>query len=133
GGPSMDDLFGGGLGDIFDAFFGGGSPFGGNRRGAGGPPRGQDMEVDVTITFEQSVFGDQIPVSLRLPQPCDDCGGSGAGEGTKPVVCVDCNGSGQVQRVRPSVLAQTAPSSAWPRWGRLGRGDPTPRAQCRPA
>jgi len=131
GGPSMDDLFGGGLGDIFDAFFGGGSPFGGNRRGAGGPPRGQDMEVDVTITFEQSVFGDQIPVSLRLPQPCDDCGGSGAGEGTKPVVCVDCNGSGQVQRVRQSVLGQMVTSSPCSRCGGLGQVITTPCATCR--
>ena len=33
GGPSADDLFGGGLGDIFETFFGGGgSPFGGGRQ-----------------------------------------------------------------------------------------------------
>ncbi|MEQ9163787.1 MAG: DnaJ domain-containing protein, partial [Ilumatobacter fluminis] len=63
GGQNFDDLFGGGgLGDIFEAFFGGqgGNPFGGGRRGPSGPPRGQDMEVVVTIDFEQSVFGAQI-------------------------------------------------------------------------
>ena len=62
GGPTADDLFGGGLGDIFETFFGGGgSPFGGGRqRGPSGPPRGQDIELVADITFEQSVFGDQV-------------------------------------------------------------------------
>ena len=55
--------------------------------------RGQDMEVVADLTFEQAVFGAQIPVSLRLPQRCDDCGGSGAGESTKPVTCSECNGT----------------------------------------
>ena len=87
GGQNFEDMFGGGgLGDIFDAFFGGGgngNPFGGGGgRGPSGPPRGQDMEVAVAITFEQSVFGDQVAVDLKLPQGCETCDGSGAGEGT---------------------------------------------------
>jgi molecular chaperone DnaJ len=133
-GPNVDDLFGGGLGDIFDAFFGGGggaSPFGGGRRGPTGPPRGQDMEVAVTITFEQAVFGDQIPVDLKLPQVCPDCSGSGAGEGTKPVTCADCGGSGQVRRVRQSVLGQMVSTSPCPRCGGLGEVITTPCTTCR--
>jgi molecular chaperone DnaJ len=130
--PNMDDLFGGGgLGDIFDAFFGGSSPFGGGRRGPSGPPRGQDMEVAVSITFEQAVFGDQIPVDVRLPQRCDECNGSGAGAGTQPVTCAECNGSGQVRRVRQSVLGQMVSSSPCPRCGGLGQIITTPCAKCR--
>jgi molecular chaperone DnaJ len=130
--PNMDDLFGsgGGLGDIFEAFFGG-SPFGGGRRGPSGPPRGQDMEVAVAITFEQAVFGDQIPVDVRLPQRCDQCNGSGAGEGTQPVTCVECSGSGQVRRVRQSVLGQMVSSSPCPRCGGLGQVVTTPCTKCR--
>jgi molecular chaperone DnaJ len=133
GGPNMDDLFGGGgLGDIFDAFFGGGGgPFGGGRRGPAGPPRGQDMEVAVSIDFEQAVFGAQIAVDLKLPQTCGDCHGSGAGEGTKPVHCVDCNGSGQVRRVRQSVLGQMVSTSPCPRCGGLGEVITTPCPTCR--
>jgi molecular chaperone DnaJ len=134
GGANFEDLFGGGgLGDIFDAFFGGGggNPFGGGRRGPSGPPRGQDMEVAVAITFEQSVFGDQIPVELKLPQSCGDCGGSGAGEGTKPVTCADCSGSGQVRRVRQSVLGQMVSTSPCPRCGGLGEIITTPCPTCR--
>ncbi|MEO6570021.1 MAG: molecular chaperone DnaJ [Ilumatobacteraceae bacterium] len=137
GGPSMDDIFGGGggLGDIFDAFFGGGGggggPFGGGRRGPSGPPRGQDMEVAVTITFEQSVFGDQIPVDVKLPQMCDDCEGSGAGEGTKPVTCSECSGTGHVRRVRQSVLGQMVSTSPCPRCSGMGEIITTPCPTCR--
>lgn len=134
GGANFEDIFGGsGLGDIFDAFFGGGggNPFGGGRRGPSGPPRGQDMEVAVAIAFEQAVFGAQIPVELKLPQTCHDCGGSGAGEGTKPVSCADCGGSGQVRRVRQSVLGQMVSTSPCSRCGGLGEVITTPCATCR--
>ena len=133
-GPSAEDLFGGGLGDIFETFFGGGggSPFGGGRqRGPSGPPRGQDMEVVADISFEQSVFGDQIDVGLKLPVACDDCGGSGAGEGTSPVTCSDCGGSGQIQRVRQSLLGQMVTASPCSRCGGLGQVITTPCATCR--
>ncbi len=135
GGQNFEDLFGGGgLGDIFDAFFGGsggGNPFGGGSRGPSGPPRGQDMEVAVAITFEQSVFGDQVAVDLKLPQTCDTCDGSGAGEGTKPVTCSECSGSGQVRRVRQSVLGQMVSTSPCGRCGGLGEVITAPCATCR--
>jgi molecular chaperone DnaJ len=132
-GPSAEDLFGGGLGDIFETFFGGGgSPFGGGRtRGPSGPPRGQDIEVIADISFEQAVFGDEIDVSLKLPTRCDDCDGSGAGEGTRPVTCSDCGGSGQIQRVRQSLLGQMVTASPCSRCGGLGQVVTTPCATCR--
>jgi molecular chaperone DnaJ len=134
GGPTAEDLFGGGLGDIFETFFGGGggSPFGGGRqRGPSGPPRGQDIEVVADITFEQSVFGDQIDVSLKLPVTCEECGGSGAGAGTSPVTCSDCGGSGQIQRVRQSLLGQMVTASPCGRCGGLGQVITTPCGSCR--
>jgi len=134
GGARAEDVFsGGGLGDIFDAFFGGQGPFGGGggRRGPAGPPRGQDLEVVAGISFEQAVFGATIPVMLRLPRRCDDCGGSGAGGGTQPVTCADCNGSGQIQRVRQSLLGQMVTSAPCPRCGGLGQIVVTPCTTCR--
>jgi len=138
GGQSAEDMFGGGLGDIFDAFFGGGggggSPFGGGggrSRGPSGPPRGQDLEVVADLTLEQAVFGDQISVELKLPVRCDDCDGSGAGEGTKPVTCSDCGGSGQVQRVRQSLLGQMVTASPCGRCGGMGEVIATPCSTCR--
>ncbi len=134
-GPNMDDLFGGGLGDIFDAFFGGGGaqagPFGGRQRGPSGPPRGQDVEVVIDVDFAQAVFGDRVPVELKLPVSCDVCDGSGAGEGTKPVTCSECGGSGQVQRVRQSLLGQMVTASPCNRCGGLGEVITTPCSNCR--
>lgn len=135
GGPSAEDIFGGGLGDIFETFFGGaggGSPFGGGRqRGPSGPPRGQDVEVIVDIDFVQAVFGDQVDVELKLPVRCGTCDGSGAGENTQPVRCSECDGSGQVQRVRQSLLGQMVTASPCPRCGGLGEVITTPCAACR--
>jgi molecular chaperone DnaJ len=133
-GPRFDDVFSGGLNDLFDAFFGGQSPFGGGggpRRRPAGPPRGQDMEIVADISFEQAVFGDTVAVTLRLPQRCPDCGGTGAGEGTQPVACADCGGSGQVQRVRQSLLGQMVTSAPCPRCGGLGEVIATPCPTCR--
>lgn len=135
GGSRPEDVFaGGGLNDLFDAFFGGQNPFGGGggrRGGPTGPPRGQDMEVVADIEFEQAVFGATVPVTLRLPQRCDDCGGSGAGEGTQPVTCSDCGGSGQVQRVRQSLLGQMVTTGPCPRCSGLGQVVVTPCPTCR--
>lgn len=131
-GGSADDLFGGGLGDIFETFFGGSAnPFGGRQRGPAGPPRGQDLEVVADISFRQSVFGDQIDVALKLPVACTDCGGSGAGAGTSPVTCSDCGGSGQIQRVRQSLLGQMVTATTCNRCGGLGQVITTPCATCR--
>ncbi len=136
GGANMGDMFGGGtggIGDIFEAFFGGGSPFGqgGGARGPAGPPRGQDLEVVADLAFEQAVFGATVPVTLRTALKCDDCHGSGAGEGTKPVTCSECNGRGQVQRVRQSMLGQMVTSSACSKCGGLGQVIVTPCSTCK--
>lgn len=135
GRPTADDIFGGGLGDIFDTFFGGGGsgPFGGGGRGRGptGPPRGQDLEVVADLSFEQAVFGDEITVEMKLPSRCSDCNGSGAAEGTEPVTCSDCNGSGQVQRVRQSLLGQMVTATTCGRCGGLGQLITSPCATCR--
>lgn len=136
GAGSAEDLFGAGIGDIFDAFFGGGqgaNPFGGGgrQRGPAGPPRGQDIEAVSDIDFAQAVFGDQITVELKLPVRCDTCDGDGAGGGTKPVTCSECDGQGQVQRVRQSLLGQMVTATTCNRCGGLGEIITTPCETCR--
>jgi molecular chaperone DnaJ len=131
GQAGQGDFFGGGLGDIFESFFGGGfgGGFGGSR-GPAGPPRGQDLEVIADITFEQAVFGATVPVTTRTAVRCTDCNGSGAAAGTAPVTCSDCGGRGQVQRVRQSMLGQMVTSSACQRCGGLGQVVVTPCNAC---
>lgn len=126
------DPFGGGLGDIFEAFFGSGSPFGG-RGGSGpqGPPRGADLEVVVDIDFEEMVFGCQPEVTVRTAVPCEACAATGAAPGTSSTRCGGCGGSGQVRRVRESFLGQMVTTSVCPQCGGLGEVVADPCPDCR--
>jgi molecular chaperone DnaJ len=130
GGGGGGDPFGGGFGDIIDAFFGGGSPFGG-RSGPSGPPRGQDLEVIIDISFVDAVFGSQQEVKVRSAVACDECSGSGAAAGTKPTTCSECGGAGQVRRVRQSMLGQMVTTSACPRCNGAGQMIASPCSSCR--
>ncbi|CAN5755317.1 molecular chaperone DnaJ [soil metagenome] len=132
-GPSPGaNPFGGGIGDIFDAFFGGaGSPFGGQSRGGGGPPRGADMEIALELAFEEAVFGATREASLRLPVTCATCAGSGARPGTSPITCAGCGGAGQVRRVRQSILGQVVTEAPCPRCAGMGRTVSDPCPDCR--
>ena len=134
GGGGADAGFGGGgLGDLFEAFFGGsGSPFGGGRtRGPAGPPRGADMETVVDLAFEEAVFGAKADVTLRLPVACDTCEGSGASAGTTASTCPQCQGSGEVRRVRQSLLGQMMTTSPCGRCSSTGQIIEKPCPTCR--
>jgi molecular chaperone DnaJ len=122
---------GGGINDIFEAFFGGASPFGGGGRGPSGPPRGADLELVVDLTLEEAVFGVRHPVDLRAPVACETCAGSGAAAGSEAIVCVECAGLGQVQRTRQSFLGQMVTTSVCPRCSGAGKVIPNPCPDCR--
>jgi molecular chaperone DnaJ len=125
----------GGLGDIFDAFFGGGAgPFGGAPGGAGrraGPAGGADMEVAIELDFVDAVFGADTDVTLRAPVRCSTCDGRGAKPGTTPQTCPECSGSGQVRRVRQSILGQMVTAGPCPRCGATGEIVSDPCPDCR--
>lgn len=106
-GASSDPFgFGGGVGDIFDAFFGGQSPFGSATRTRSGPTRGPDLEVVTDLEFTDAVFGCEHKVEVRTAVACDACEATGARAGSRPTSCADCGGSGHVRRVRQSLLGQ---------------------------
>jgi len=87
----------GGLGDIFGGLFGGGGA-GPTTRGSGQPRRGQDVETEATLDFEQAVRGATIPLRITSPGACQACRGSGARTGTTPQTCPTCHGVGLVTR-----------------------------------
>ena len=128
GDPFAGAGFGANLGDLFDTIFGAGGAGG---RGPSGPPRGNDLEVTLTVAFEEAVFGAQREVSLRAPVTCATCEGSGARPGTTPVTCSNCGGAGEVRRVRQSILGQMVTASPCPRCGGLGQEITNPCPDCR--
>lgn len=86
----------GGFGDLFDAFFNGFGGFG-QQQQRRGPQRGADIQMEMDLSFEEAAFGVEKEVKINRWEDCDDCGGSGAAPGTKPVTCPRCKGTGQVR------------------------------------
>lgn len=138
-GAAAGDPFGfgapgaGGLGDLFDAFFGGGNPFGtpGRPGGRRGPTAGEDVETVLTLDLAEAVFGVGREITLDLPTTCSTCDGSGARPGTTPVTCSVCNGLGEIRRVRPSVFGQMVTASPCTRCGGTGEEIASPCPDCR--
>ena len=131
----MSDPFASGLGDIFEAFFGGeGSPFGaaaGGSRGRRGPPRGEDLETHADLDLEDIVYGMKKAVKVRTAVRCESCEGTGAKSGTTPIRCPACSGSGQVRRVRQSLLGQMVTTSACPSCDGFGEKIESKCSACR--
>lgn len=92
------------LGDIFGDIFGGG----GGRGGRAKTPRGDDLTVDVTLSFEESIFGVEKDIFIKKPSKCLTCEGSGAAKGTKKKKCKTCDGRGRVQEMKRSFLGAFA-------------------------
>ncbi len=128
--PGVGDPFSGGLGDIFEAFFGQGSPFGGRGSQRNGPRRGEDLETEVDLDLEDVVFGGQREVKVRTAIRCEACDGSGAEAGSTPRVCSECGGAGQVRRVRQSILGQMVTSAACSSCGGAGEIIDSPCQAC---
>ena len=97
GAPDMGDV--GGFADLFETFFSG---FGGGAPGAGprrrGPRQGDDLRLDLNISFNEGVFGQERDVQIRHLETCATCQGSGARAGSGPSACGTCAGAGQVRR-----------------------------------
>jgi molecular chaperone DnaJ len=122
--------FSGGLGDLFDAFFGG---QGGFAQGGGRPGRrqGSDAEISLRLALEQAVFGTRHEVHLKAPVACTTCDATGAQPGTSATACGECRGSGQIQRVRQSILGQMVTATVCPRCSGLGEIVASPCTDCR--
>ncbi|MEB3266514.1 MAG: molecular chaperone DnaJ [Cyanobacteriota bacterium] len=95
--PDMGDM--GGFADLFETFFSG---FGGSAGGAAprrrGPRQGDDLRLDLAVSFSEAVFGVEKEVQIRHLETCSTCSGSGARSGSGPTTCGTCGGAGQVRR-----------------------------------
>jgi len=80
------------LGDIFGGMFNRGGRTQQQSRGQ----RGNDVEVEVRVSFEDALKGVQTTVGVQLELACHTCHGTGAAPGTAPVTCPVCDGSGVV-------------------------------------
>jgi molecular chaperone DnaJ len=86
----------GDLGDIFSGLFGGRGGRGQQQQQRG--QRGRDLEVEVNLSFEDSLHGVETKIPVELETSCRECNGSGAKPGTAPILCPECKGRGVVSQ-----------------------------------
>ncbi|MCS3923213.1 molecular chaperone DnaJ [Methanosalsum natronophilum] len=124
------DIFGemGGLGDIFDMFFGGGGARSRRRRG---PTPGSDLRYDLSITLEEAATGTEKKINVPRMENCETCGGSGAKPGTDPKTCSTCQGRGQVTRAQNTPFGRFMTTTPCRDCRGEGRIIDTPCAECR--
>jgi molecular chaperone DnaJ len=85
------------LSDLFGDMFGFGDLFGGGGRRRTRAQRGQDLREDITLTFEEAVFGVTRNIEVSKHEACDTCSGSGIAPGKSATSCRTCGGRGQVR------------------------------------
>jgi molecular chaperone DnaJ len=83
----------GGLGDLFDLFFGQTAA----PRGGRDVARGDDLREDLELTLEEVASGVEKTIRYQRMETCRTCDGSGARPGTTSDTCPQCGGQGQVR------------------------------------
>lgn len=103
GAPGQGGGFGGpfaggvDLGDIFGDLFGEMFNMGGGQQRATRQRRGEDLRYDLTIDFEDAVFGTETEIRIRRRESCETCHGTGSASGKGPSTCPQCQGRGQLR------------------------------------
>lgn len=99
------------MGDILEELFGMGGG-GAGRRNA--PRRGRDLQMAVTLTFEEAIFGLEKEIQFERDETCSICRGSGAEPGSNVKTCTTCHGRGEVRQVRQTFIMQMVETVACP-------------------
>lgn len=124
--PSGADFMqGGGIGDLFDMFFGQ-STGGGSRRGFDG----ESIGIEQKLTLGEVLTGIEKKVKYRRFEACSSCNGTGAEGGAQPEKCPNCKGSGSVSRIANTILGQMQTRTTCPNCRGTGRIVKNPCATC---
>jgi molecular chaperone DnaJ len=99
GGGFSGSPFAGGvdIGDIFGDLFGEMFNMGGGAQRGSRQHRGDDLRFDMSIEFEDAIFGKETEIRIRRLEACAVCHGRGSSSGRGPSVCSQCQGRGQLR------------------------------------
>ncbi len=125
-GPTYGGGFGGGIGDIFEAFFGGTTTRGPRSR----VQPGRDALLRTSITLEEAFSGVDKEVTIDTAIVCDACEGTGSQSRAKPVSCSHCGGTGEIQQVQRSLLGNIMTTAPCPMCEGYGEIIPDPCDKC---
>ncbi len=84
------------------------------------PTRGRNLNITLTLTFEEAVFGTTKDVVVQREEPCPTCHGTGLPPDVRPAVCRTCNGQGVIRQARYTFLGTLVEERVCPTCG--GRG-----------
>ena len=106
----------GGFSDIFESIFQG---FGGGQP-AQRDPTGEDIQLNMTLSFMDAAKGCTKEVTYLRNEPCPSCKGTGARGGVAFKTCQKCAGRGQVRYTQETMFGRTVRMGACSDCG--GRG-----------
>ncbi|MBN1900654.1 molecular chaperone DnaJ [Candidatus Sumerlaeota bacterium] len=86
----FDDIFGDFLGSFFNM----------GRNSRREVNRGRDLRIHYTLTLEEAFTGKVDDISLKRPEPCPECKGTGASKGSEIKTCSRCGGRGQIRVIQ---------------------------------
>ena len=93
----------GGFEDIFNIF----SNFGGRARAQQVREEGEDININLVISFTEAAFGCEKEVTVTRKERCDSCHGTGAKTDSDYVTCSECNGTGRVTYTQQTLFGMT--------------------------
>jgi len=98
----FEDLGFADLEDLFSDFF----SFGGfeEKKRRFWKKKGEDIKIDLTITFREAVFGCEKEIKIEKYIQCKRCNGTGLEPGSRYITCPHCRGSGKIQNVRSTIF-----------------------------
>lgn len=126
-GLGFEDLFRGfGIfDDLFSAFSGGSRARSSRPR----PSRGQDVRLDLEISFEDAMKGLKKKIKVPNWAQCPTCHGARVKQGKSVKSCSTCQGVGELRQVQRSAFGQVINISTCPRC--RGEGSTLPKgAEC---
>jgi len=105
-GDIFGDIFGNtGFGD----FFGGGAS-----RNPNAPQRGADLQITVSISFEEAAFGVNKKIKISRKETCPKCHGKGAENPSDIQTCPTCHGQGRVRVAKDTPFGRVMSESVCP-------------------
>lgn len=121
---SYEDIFGGGLDDLFGDFFTGartGSTFFEEKK-----RQGKDLYYQMDISFVEAVKGTTRVIMFERENECNTCTGTGIDPKSRPTTCTDCKGSGRIIKDQFGIRLQ----QQCMRCGGTGKIGETPCGSC---
>ncbi|MDR3178960.1 MAG: molecular chaperone DnaJ [Oscillospiraceae bacterium] len=119
------------LGDIFSNFFK--DDFGSSRQNINpnAPMRGSNINVVVSLSFEEAAKGCNKKISYNIVDVCKNCNGLGAKSKNEIKTCPSCNGSGRIEVTQRSMFGFMRTESLCTRCNGTGKVLITPCNVCK--